>query len=118
MSFWGGGKVVPDLECRPGVGEQIGISHVPLRPVVLQHLCSNAGLGGLDHAEEHCPRQLTKAVEWDHFCPQVPIVVQNGHQMAWAMSCGLFILYSIYEAFTVTSDLCRHLPLCYTSLLY
>lgn len=62
MSFWGGGK--GETFCLiwnadQVLGDQIGISHVPLRPVVLQRLCNNAGLGDLGHAEEHCPRLHT-----------------------------------------------------------
>lgn len=35
---------LPYLECRPGVGDHIGISHLPLRPVVL-YLCNNSVWG-------------------------------------------------------------------------
>lgn len=38
-----GRDFLPHLECRLGVGDQIGISHVLPRPVVLQHLHNNAG---------------------------------------------------------------------------
>lgn len=33
---------LPHLECRPGVGDQIGVSPIPPRLVVLLHLCNNS----------------------------------------------------------------------------
>jgi len=58
---------LPHLQCRQGVRDQIGISHVPPRPVVLQHAWSDAGQGLW---ATHCPRQPPETVEWDSFCPQ------------------------------------------------
>lgn len=75
---------LPHLECRPGVGDQTGVSHVPPRPVVLQCSHNNAGWGFwamLNSIVQAAPRSCGVG----SFLPQDPTMVQDGHQMAWAL---------------------------------
>lgn len=60
---------LPNLECRPSVGDQIGISHVPPRPVVLQHPCNNAGWGVWAMLNSIVPGSPQKLWSGIVFCP-------------------------------------------------
>lgn len=56
------------------------------------------------------PGSSQKLRSWNRFCPQAPTMVQNGHQLAWAVPCGPLTLSSVYRTGHGGVGLRRHLP--------